>query len=507
MRIIFSHSSSAAPSLYTAADIRQLEQAAAINGLTGITLMKRAGRAAFALLLERFPSPEHITVYCGGGNNAGDGYVVAALAAQRCIPVQVVHLVPPQQLGNEALQAYEFALQEGVTMVPFSEEVAPPTGVIVDALLGIGMRSAPKEAFAAAIEHINRCRLPVLALDLPSGLLADTGATAGAVIRATLTITFIGLKRGLVSGRGPEVCGDLHLADLDLATLDLADSRADGTLPECLLLDDVLHYLAPRKADAHKGDFGHVMVIGGDTGFGGAALMAAEAAARTGAGLVSVATRPEHIAAILARRPEIIACGVVSGQELEPWLARPTVLVLGPGLGNSPWSEQMLQQAANTQLPMVLDADALNMVAAERVLPVGTKRDNWLLTPHPGEAARLLGISTAEVQADRFAAVKALHQRYGGAVILKGAGSLVAGSHLGIGVVTDGNPGMASGGMGDILSGILGGLIAQGLSIEEAARLGATLHSAAADLAADEIGQRGLLAMDLLPYLCQLLSE
>src|SRR5690606_8372139 len=303
--------------------------------------------------------------------------------------------------------------------------------------------------------------------------------------------TFIGLKRGLVTGRGPALCGDLYLADLDVV-----DVRDDAALPHCLLLDDVLHYLSPRKADAHKGDFGHVMVIGGDTGCGGAALMAAEAAARTGAGLVSVATRPEHIPAILARRPEIMACGVVSGQELEPWLARPTVLVLGPGLGSSPWSEQMLQQAANTGLPMVLDADALNMMAAERVLPAGSKRDNWLLTPHPGEAARLLGVSTADIQADRFAAVEALQQRYGGAVILKGAGSLVAGTTLGIGVVTAGNPGMASGGMGDILSGILGGLLAQGLPLEEAARVGATVHSVAADMAAEELGQRGLLALD-----------
>lgn len=502
MKIILNSASPSARRVYATADIRQLEQAAIADGVAGIKLMKQAGRAAFALLLEYFPSPELITVYCGSGNNAGDGYVLAALAAQRRIPVTVVQVASPERLHNEALQAYEFALQENVTMVPFASDSTPQAGVIVDALLGIGVKGAPEGAFTAAIEQINTARLPVLALDLPSGLLADTGACAGSAVTATLTITFIGLKRGLVTGRGPALCGDLYLADLDVV-----DVRDDAALPHCLLLDDVLHYLSPRKADAHKGDFGHVMVIGGDTGFGGAALMAAEAAARTGAGLVSVATRPEHIPAILARRPEIMACGVVSGQELEPWLARPTVLVLGPGLGSSPWSEQMLQQAANTGLPMVLDADALNMMAAERVLPAGSKRDNWLLTPHPGEAARLLGVSTADIQADRFAAVQALQQRYGGAVILKGAGSLVAGTTLGIGVVTAGNPGMASGGMGDILSGILGGLLAQGLPLEEAARVGATVHSVAADMAAEELGQRGLLALDLIPYLCQLLSD
>lgn len=276
---------------------------------------------------------------------------------------------------------------------------------------------------------------------------------------------------------------------------------------ERLELNGLLELLSPRAADAHKGDFGHVMVIGGDTGFGGAALMAAEAAARTGAGNVSVATRPEHVAAILARRPEVMACGVVSGQELEPLLARPTLLVVGPGLGRSPWSEQMLQQAVKSGLPLVLDADALNILAEGRVIPVASQQQHspWLLTPHPAEAARLLGLTTAEVQADRFAAVQAISERYNASVILKGAGSLVAAAGGVIGLVADGNPGMASGGMGDVLSGILGGLMAQGLSATDAARLGSVVHACAADLAAEDQGQRSLLATDLIPYLGQLL--
>ncbi len=238
-----------------------------------------------------------------------------------------------------------------------------------------------------------------------------------------------------------------------------------------------------------------------------AALMAAEAAARSGAGLVSVATRPEHIPAILSRRPEVMACGVVSGQELEPLLARPTVLVVGPGLGRSPWSEQMLQQAVKSGLPLVLDADALNILAEGRVVPAAGYQQHspWLLTPHPAEAARLLGITTAEVQADRFGAVRALASCYSASVILKGAGSLVASVDGAIGVVTDGNPGMATGGMGDVLSGILGALVAQSLALPEAARLGAVIHACAADLAADDVGQRSLLATDLIPYLGQLL--
>lgn len=490
--------------IYASAEIRQLEQAAIAGGIPGILLMKRAGRAAFELLLERFPAPELITVYCGAGNNAGDGFVLAALAAQRGLAVQVIQVGAVDKIAGDARQAYEFALQERVAMQPFGATVMPTRGVIVDALLGIGLTGEPKDRFAAAIAQINSARLPVLALDVPSGLNADSGAVPGVAVHALMTITFIGLKRGLLSGRGPAVCGEVHLTGLDIPA-EIYHQRAP--LAQRLMLEDLLQRLSPRMADAHKGDFGHVMVIGGDTGYGGAALMAAEAAARTGAGLVSIATRPEHIPAILARRPEVMACGVISGQELEPWLARPTVLVVGPGLGRSPWSEQMLQQAVKSGLPMILDADALNILAAGRVVHAGTKRENWLLTPHPGEAARLLGVNTADVQADRYAFVQAIQQRYGGAVILKGAGSLVASKNGLPGVVVEGNPGMATGGMGDVQSGILGGLLAQGLSLGDAARLGACLHAAAADLAADEVGQRSLLATDLIPYLCQLLSD
>lgn len=488
------------PLLYTAAEAYALDAAAIASGIPSLQLMKRAGRAAFELVVERFPSVGQVSIYVGGGNNGGDGYVLAGLLAQRLLPVQVIAVVAPAQLSGDARQAYEFALQEGVSVAPLGE--APTQGVVVDALLGIGLRGPVRQDCAAAIEQINNSRLPVLALDIPSGLQADTGAVLGPVVQANITLTFIGLKQGLLTGRGPAVCGELVLANLDVPESAYA---SQGSSAERLHINQLLPLLVPRAADAHKGDFGHVMVIGGDTGYGGAALMAAEAAARTGAGLVSIATRPEHIPAILARRPEVMACGVVSGQELEPLLARPSVLVVGPGLGRSPWSEQMLQQAVKSGLPLVLDADALNILAAGRVVPATTRRDNWLLTPHPAEAARLLGQTTAEVQADRFAAVRAIQTKYNASVILKGAGSLVASATGPVGVVTDGNPGMATGGMGDVLSGILGGLVAQGLSLADAARLGAVVHACAADLAADAHGQRSLLATDLIPFLGELL--
>lgn len=489
-------------SLYTAAETYALDAAAIASGIPSIQLMKRAGRAAFDLLLARFPSTELISIYCGAGNNGGDGYVLAGLASQRLLPVQVIQLTSADKLSGDARLAHDFAIQEGVKVVPFGMAELPKKGVIIDALVGIGLKAELKPEFRAAVDQINQSGLPVLALDIPSGLNADTGAVQGAAVQAGITLTFIAIKRGLLTGRGAAVSGEIVLDTLDVPA---AIYEALPASSKRLQFGDLQSFLAPRQADAHKGDFGHVMVIGGDTGYGGAALMAAEAAARTGAGLVSIATRPEHIPAILARRPEVMACGVVSGQELEPLLARPTVLVVGPGLGRSPWSEQMLQQAVKSGLPLVLDADALNILAAGRVIPSSIKRDNWLLTPHPAEAARLLGITTAEVQTDRFATVSAIQERYNAAVILKGAGSLVASPGAQVTVVTDGNPGMATGGMGDVLSGILGGLMAQGLSLSEAAQLGAVVHACAADFAAEEFGERGLLATDVIPYLRELL--
>lgn len=490
--------------LYTTAEVYALDAAAIASGIPGIQLMKRAGRAAFEALLKSYPAPEAITVYCGSGKNGGDGYVLAALAAQRLIPVQVIQLTPGDKLSGEARAAFDFAVQEGVAITPWAQAQAPASGVLVDALLGIGLQGSLRPEFEAAILQINASKLPVVAMDIPSGLHGDTGAAQGAVVNAALTVTFIGIKRGLLTGRGPAVCGEVVLSDLAIPA-DIYSHEAPST--EQLHLIDLLEYLPLRKADAHKGDFGHVLVIGGDKGYGGAVIMAAEAAARTGAGLVSVATRPEHVGAILTRCPEIMARGVESGLELETLIGRPTVIVIGPGLGRSPWSEQMLQQALNSGLPLVMDADALNILAEGRLLPDLKPRADWLFTPHPGEAARLLGMDTHTVNADRFASLTSIQQKFGGAVILKGAGSLVLGESGITGVVTAGNPGMATGGMGDVLSGILGALIAQGLSVEEAAQLGATLHASAADLAVEKVGQRGLLATDIIPYVSQLLSD
>lgn len=488
--------------VFRADQVRELDRCAIENhAIAGIYLMKRAGRAAFTALLERWSEPEQVTVLCGGGNNGGDGYVIAGLAAQRRLPVTVVYVSDPAQLQGDAKAAYEFARREGVIMQPL-QECQGFVGVVVDAMLGTGLKGEVKEIYREAIDRVNDSHLPVLSVDIPSGLCADTGNELGAAVKADVTVSFIALKQGLLTARGPALTGELLFADLSVPAEVYASQVANV---ERLELASLLAQLPERDGDAHKGQFGHAMVVGGDYGFAGAAMMAAEAAARMGAGLISVATRAEHVAAMIARRPELMVHGVSSGQTLEPLLARPSVLILGPGLGQTPWSEQILQQAAACGLPMVLDADGLNLLAQGRVLKQ-ERRDHWILTPHPGEAARLLACSVSEIQRDRYAAAQALQQRFGGTVLLKGAGTVIAAADGSLSVANVGNPGMASGGMGDVLSGVIGGLLAQGLEPCTATKLAVCLHGTAADMAVADEGQRGLLATDLLPYLRLLLN-
>jgi len=488
--------------LYTAAQTRELDRTAIEDlGIPGIRLMSRAGRAAFELLLELWPEPARLHIFCGTGNNGGDGYILASLAQAQRIPVTVYQLGDADKIGGDALKARNKALADGVEVLPFAASLQLAEGVVVDAILGTGLSGDVRGPSRAAIQTINDGDLPVLAIDIPSGLCSDTGRVLGSAVVANCTITFIGLKRGLLTGEAPSYVGGLNYTDLEVPMQAYEGVPADCF---CLELKQQLSLLPVRLPHAHKGMFGHVLIVGGDVGMAGAALMAAEAAARCGAGLVSAATRPEHVAAFISRRPEVMARGVSGGNELLPLLDKPNVIAVGPGLGTSPWSEQLLQRVSDTALPLVMDADALNLLGAGGIVQV-RQRDNWILTPHPGEAARLLQVATADIQADRFAAVQALQQRYGGVVVLKGAGSLVCGGAE-IFLSPYGNPGMASGGMGDVLSGVLAALLAQGLSPLQAACLGVCLHGHAAELASAD-GAAGMLATDLMPHLRSLLGD
>ena len=490
--------------LYTAAQVRELDRITIEErGVPGIRLMKRAGRVAFETLLDIYGRPPAITVYCGAGNNGGDGYIVAALAAAAKLDVRVVQVAPADKLKGDARLAYELALAEGVEMASADLASAPDRGVVVDAMLGTGLKGDVRADAAGVIGAINTSGLPVLAVDIPSGLCADSGRVLGAAVEAEATVTFIGRKRGLYTGSGPALCGEIFFDDLAVAG-DVFDE-----VPGAVVISDwaaLANNIPRRRADAHKGLFGHVMIVGGDLGFGGAAILAAEAALRSGAGLVSVATRPEHVAGLNARCPEVMAVGITSGQQLEPLLARPDVLVVGPGLGRTPWSEQLLQKSLAAGLPMVIDADALNILGEGRV---GATADlsASVMTPHPGEAARLLGCSSGDVQRDRFAAVTALVEKYRAVALLKGAGTLIKGEADGIALCPYGNPGMAAGGMGDVLSGIIGALLAQGLAPQAAAETGAALHGAAGDRAAADMGFVAMAASDVVARLAGVIGD
>jgi len=481
--------------LYTSAQVRAID-ARAIAALAGdgYALMQRAGAAAWRRLRARWPQARRVLVACGLGNNGGDGWVVAALAQRAGLDVTVVHLVGTPN-SAESQSAQREAHAAGARAIAFAHgQRLPDADVLVDALFGIGLRRAPDGDAAALIAAIDAHQSPVLALDVPSGLDADTGSAPGACVHAQLTIAFIALKRGLLTGTAPDHVGELVLESLDIAPELLA---LEVPSVRCLHRADLRDALQARRPGAHKGDGGHVLVIGGEHGFAGAARLTAESAARCGAGLVSVATRSAQVAAILGARPELMVHAVEDPGALAALLARADVLAIGPGLGQGEWGRSVLHTAIKAGLPTVLDADALNLLAHDRfALP-----PHSVITPHPGEAARLLASSVPQVQFDRFASAQQLASMYSAVAVLKGAGSVIAAPDGALALCPIAEPGMASGGMGDVLTGVIAALLAQGHGARAAAELGVLLHALAAQSAAARRGARGLLASDVIEAL------
>ena len=482
--------------LYSAAQVRGLDASLIAAGTSGFELMHRAARATWRALVRQWPTADTLSVLAGHGNNAGDGYLVAVLAQRAGWTVRVLAVGEPQRLQGDAALAHAEAVSDKVTIDAWNPHL-PLRGVVLDALLGTGLTGDVREPYASAIAAINASGLPVAAVDIPSGLCADTGRMLGDAVRADLTVTFIGLKLGLFTGDAADCVGALVFNDLqaDSQLINQADASArrltTGNLPR----------LAARAPTSHKGKFGHVLLIGGDHGFGGAILLSAQSALRSGAGMVSVATRSEHVPAALARNPEAMVLGASSANQLMGLLQKVSVLVVGPGLGQASWGRSLLSAAANAPLPQVWDADALNMLAEAQVsLPKGC-----VITPHPGEAARLLGITTAQVQADRPAAAHALSKKYTAVVVLKGAGSLIASPDGRLALCHQGHPAMATAGLGDVLAGLVGALLAQGMDAFDAACLGVWLHANAG--AQEGKFGRGLAASDLIPAIRQLLEE
>ncbi|HVS76881.1 MAG TPA: NAD(P)H-hydrate dehydratase [Steroidobacteraceae bacterium] len=476
--------------LYSTAQVRALDAYAIETlGIPGYTLMKRAGEAALRYLRTRFPVAHRIVIVCGPGNNGGDGYVLARFAQAAGLTVSTLAATPPDLLRGDARQACDDLRASGAKVQPYAQERLADGEVIVDALLGTGLRGPAREEIAHVIRDINSAGRPVLAVDVPSGLDSDTGVPLGDTVRADCTVTFVGLKTGLFIGDGPEFSGTVFFDDLEIAP---AAAATPSPRIERILESAIQQALPRRARAAHKGDFGRVLIVGGGVGMPGAARLAGEACLRVGAGLVTVAVAPENVPAIAAGRPELICLPLPDAEALDEPAERADVIAIGPGLGRSAWARSTLERVLRFGKPLVVDADALNIIAES----AGPAREDWVLTPHPGEAARLLGSGSGEIQGDRLAALERLVARYHGTVVLKGAGTLVGAPGRIPALCERGNPGMATAGMGDVLTGTIAGIFAQCRDAWLAARAGVLVHAMAGDAAA-RTGERGLLAGDV----------
>jgi hydroxyethylthiazole kinase-like uncharacterized protein yjeF len=484
---------------YTPEQVRELDRRAIENhGIPGYELMCRAGQIAFDLGLARFTQARHWLVLCGAGNNAGDGYVIARLArAARC-DVTVVAITDPLRLKGDARKAFEAFRAAGGETQAYDAVSCPAGDLVIDAMLGTGLQRDLEGAYLEAVNGVNQAGKPVLAVDVPTGINSIDGHVMGAAVLADMTVSFVGLKQGMFLGDGLN-----HVGELMFDGLGIPEQLATDLVPGLSVYNaSMLHeLLPPREPNSHKGMFGHVLLVGGNAGMGGAVRMSAEAALRAGAGLVSVATREANVAAVLSGRPELMVRSAENAADLDDLLQRASVIAIGPGLGQDDWAEQCFGRVLDTNKTKVLDADALNLLAANPI-----RRNDWVLTPHPGEAARLLNTTTQAIQADRLNAVKEIQSRYGGAVVLKGHGSLIAGEQALPIVVNAGNPGMATAGMGDVLTGVIAGLLAQCSGLQAPAAAGVYVHAIAGDLAASA-GERGTLASDLLLHIRSVLNH
>lgn len=485
--------------LYRVSQIREVEQLA-LQASSEELLMSRAGSAAFDVLRRHFPEALHITVLCGSGNNGGDGLKLARQAHNEGLEVIVLTLGDFANQSDAAKSMLRDAIAVGIEVREFTEaDLLDETDLIVDAMLGIGVTGAVRGLYRTAIDTINEGEVPVLALDIPSGLDADSGAAQGVAVVADITVTIIGLKQGMVTGQGKYYCGDIQLANLDLDEL-IESQEISGMAVGPAILSNLLPVPAEH---VHKGMMGHVLVIGGDDGMPGAVCLAAQAALRVGAGKVTIVSRERHFNIIMCARSEFICVAVEEDMSrLTELFETVDVCVIGPGMYGSDWSRQILKTALTFSGPKVLDAGALVLLNEFDI-----SLQNTVITPHPGEAGCLLRCSPVEIEQHRYAAALQLAEQKADVAVLKGAGTIIQMRTGHTYVCAAGNPGMATAGMGDVLAGMIGGLIAQSESLEDAALAGVLLHAHCADIATNEIGSAALLAGDMFNYVGQAMGN
>lgn len=473
--------------LYQAQQVKAGEvEAAKLAGLGMYQLMLSAGEAVFNKIIELYGGDVRVLVLCGGGNNGGDGYVVAKLAVERGIKVTVWAATLPDKLTGDAKRAYQDYLLAGGQILQCYSCPLDNFDVAIDALLGTGLSGKVRDELGVLIDQVNDSHIETISVDVPSGLCSDTGRVLGHSIRANHTVTFIGIKRGLVTGQARAFVGHLHFSGLGV------NEQFEQMQTTKIWLDSpqLIHPLKQRDACAHKGTQGKALLVGGEYGLGGAILIAANACLKSGSGLTACLTEERNLTAGLVSTPEVMFATWSEGN-LSQRLDWCNAFALGPGLGKTIHAQQIFERASNSAKPKVFDADALSFLAENP-----NKDDRRVITPHPGEAAKLLACSIDDIEKNRYQAVVQLQQRYGGVVVLKGAGTLVC-TEKGTYVCSAGNAGMATGGMGDTLTGITVALLAQSYTPDMAARIAVMLHSCAADYNVSSNGQCGLTATDV----------
>lgn len=459
-------------------------------------LMELAGQSSFSLANKLWPKARSILIVCGRGNNAGDGFVMARIALQRGMHVYLHILTALDDYTGDARKACEKFMQAGGCTVKFNDIDLAKVDYIVDAMLGTGLIGDVRENYALVCKLINQLPQPVLSLDIPTGLDADTGQVHGCVIDADITICFIAVKQGMLTGYAKNHCGEIYLAKINIGKQFNHFVRSKSLING----PHFLNSLTARKPCAHKGDIGFVVHVAGNDGYPGAARLSCEAALRSGAGLVGLICHPVNHMAVCATRPEIMLLNeqsILSGNLGR--VAQANIVVLGPGLGRDQWAQKLFRATINLDKPIIIDADGLNLLSQQP-----TYKEDWVLTPHVKEAARLLKCQVSDIERNRFEAVRDIANTYGGICVLKGAGTLISNGDKVV-INLTGNSGMASGGMGDVLSGIIASLSLQTDDLFMAACHAVYLHGKAGDLASQE-GKVGLLASDLFPYIRTLVN-
>lgn len=486
-------------------------------GIPGLNLMENAGQSCTDAIVEEFGSHGFAVVIAGKGNNGGDGYVIARLLRQAGWDVHVFILAERGQISGDAATNLARLPVEEITYCPRAGQLADlhmgeiaRADVIVDALFGTGLRSDLEGVFRETVEIINASGRPVLAVDIPSGIHGTTGRVLGDAVRASITVTFAFAKLGHVLYPGAEHTSRLIVADIGIPPRLLETASGFD-----LLNDDFIRpMLRRRDRQAHKGQFGHCLVLAGSTGKTGAAALSANSAMRAGSGLVTLAVAESLHAILETKTTEVMTVALPDSNSgyltssafpaIEKLLPGKDALALGPGLGIRPGTTALVQTIVESfSLPMVIDADALNALAEDITILRRKKSAEIILTPHPGEMARLLGTSIPDVEAVRILIAQEFARNFGVYLVLKGARTIVASPTGTAAINGSGNPGMATGGMGDVLTGIITSLLGQGYSAWDACRLGVFIHGYAADLVADEKGEIGICASDvqeMLPY-------